>query len=51
MMPIGSVLGGVLATITLRTPLYVGGFISTAIAIYSLKFFLNLGNAPTVSKS
>jgi MFS family permease len=51
MMPIGSVLGGVLATIDLRTPLYVGGAIATAIAIYSLKFMLTLGATTTVDKN
>ena len=51
MMPIGSVLGGVLATIDLRTPLYVGGAIATAIAIYSLKFMLTLGATTTVDNN
>jgi MFS family permease len=47
MMPIGSVLGGVLASYGLRTPLYVGGLISTLIAISSIKFFLTIAPAKT----
>jgi len=42
MMPIGSILGGVLASFGLRTPLYIGGFIATVIALFSIKFFLTL---------
>ena len=42
MMPIGSVMGGLLATTGLRTPLYVGGFIATVVALFSIKFFLSL---------
>jgi len=38
----GSLLGGVLASLGLRTPLYIGGFIATVIALFSLKFFLSL---------
>jgi MFS family permease len=47
MMPIGSVLGGVLASYGLRTPLYVGGLIATLIAIGSIKFFLTIASAKT----
>jgi MFS family permease len=47
MMPIGSVLGGVLASYGLRTPLYVGGLIATLIAISSIKFFLTIAPAKT----
>ena len=39
-MPIGSVLGGVLAHFSLRLPLVVGGAISSIIAIASIKFFM-----------
>jgi MFS family permease len=42
MMPIGSILGGVLASFGLRTPLYIGGFIATVVALFSIKFFLTL---------
>jgi MFS family permease len=45
MMPIGSIIGGVLASIGLRTPLYVGGVIATLIAMFSIKFFLNISSA------
>jgi MFS family permease len=47
MMPIGSVLGGVLASYGLRTPLYVGGLIATLIAISSIKFFLTIAPVKT----
>jgi MFS family permease len=47
MMPIGSLLGGVLASYGLRTPLYVGGLIATLIAISSIKFFLTIAPAKT----
>lgn len=49
MMPIGSILGGVLATFGLRTPLYIGGFIATVIALFSIKFFLTLSPELTSS--
>ena len=41
-MPIGSLLGGVLAHVSLRLPMYVGGVIATAIAIFSISFLLNI---------
>ena len=44
MMPIGSVLGGLLATTGLRTPLYVGGAVATTIALFSIKFMLSIGS-------
>lgn len=50
MMPIGSVLGGLLATTGLRTPLYVGGFIATTIALFSIKFMLSIGSTSNVEK-
>lgn len=42
LMPIGSVLGGVLAQYGLRIPLYVGGFIATMVALASVRFFMSL---------
>lgn len=42
LMPIGSVLGGVLAQYGLRIPLYVGGFIATTVALFSVRFFMAL---------
>jgi MFS family permease len=50
MMPIGSVIGGVLAATGLRTPLYVGGFIATVIALFSIKFMLSIGSTVNVEK-
>ncbi len=41
-MPIGSLLGGVLANFSLRLPMYVGGAIACAITIASISFFLNI---------
>jgi MFS family permease len=41
-MPIGSLLGGVLASFNLRLPMYVGGVIATVIAFFSINFFLNI---------
>jgi MFS family permease len=42
MMPIGSLLGGVLAHFNLRLPMYVGGVIASVIAISSVKFFMSI---------
>jgi len=42
MMPIGSLLGGVLAHYGLRLPMHVGGAIATTIALLSIKFLLNV---------
>jgi MFS family permease len=42
MMPIGSLLGGVLAHYGLRLPMYVGGVIATVIACASIGFLLNI---------
>ena len=50
MMPIGSVMGGVLAATGLRTPLYVGGFIATVIALFSIKFMLSIGSNVNIEK-
>ena len=43
LMPIGSLLGGVLAHFNLRLPMYVGGVIATLIAGLSVKFLLKIG--------
>ena len=45
LMPIGSVLGGVLAQYGLRIPLYVGGVIASLIAIISIKFFMSIAKS------
>lgn len=42
LMPIGSVLGGVLAHFSLRLPMYVGGVIAAFIALSSIKFFMSI---------
>jgi MFS family permease len=42
MMPIGSLLGGVLAHYSLRLPMYVGGVIATVISCASIGFIINL---------
>jgi MFS family permease len=41
-MPIGSLLGGVLASFNLRLPMYVGGVIATVITILSISFLINV---------
>jgi len=45
MMPIGSLLGGVLAHYSLRLPMYVGGFIATTLAVLSIGFLLNISES------
>lgn len=45
MMPIGSLLGGVLAHYSLRLPMYVGGFIATGLAVLSIGFLLNISES------
>jgi MFS family permease len=42
MMPVGSLLGGVLAHYSLRLPIYVGGVIATVISCASIGFLLNI---------
>ena len=42
MMPVGSLLGGVLAHYSLRLPMFVGGAIATIIAFLSIGFLLNI---------
>jgi MFS family permease len=42
LMPIGSLLGGVLAHYGLRLPLFIGGGAATIISLLALRFFLNL---------
>ncbi len=41
-MPIGSLLGGVLANFSLRLPLYVGGALACVVSIASIGFLLNI---------
>jgi hypothetical protein len=41
-MPIGSLLGGVLAHYSLRLPMYVGGVIASTLAFLSIGFLLNI---------
>lgn len=50
LMPIGSLLGGVLAHHGLRLPMYVGGVIASVIALSSIKFLLQIGEQAEVSK-
>ena len=42
MMPIGSLMGGVLAHYSLRLPMYVGGVIASVLAFLSIGFLLNI---------
>ena len=41
-MPLGSLLGGVLANFSLRLPLYVGGALACVVSIASISFLLNI---------
>ena len=50
MMPVGSLLGGVLAHYSLRLPMYVGGVIATVIAFLSIGFLLNIAESAKPSK-
>jgi MFS family permease len=50
MMPIGSLLGGVLAHYSLRLPMYVGGVIATVIAFLSIGFLLNIAESAKPSQ-
>jgi MFS family permease len=45
MMPIGSLMGGVLAHYSLRLPMYVGGVIATTLAFLSIGFLLNIAES------
>jgi MFS family permease len=42
MMPVGSLLGGVLAHYSLRLPMFVGGAIATTLAFLSIGFLVNI---------
>ena len=50
MMPIGSLMGGVLAHYSLRLPMYVGGAIATTLAFLSIGFLLNISETAKPSK-
>ncbi len=50
MMPIGSLIGGVLAHYNLRLPMFVGGVIASAIAITSISFLLTVAKSAEPSK-
>ncbi|MBU3735183.1 MAG: MFS transporter [Candidatus Planktophila sp.] len=50
MMPIGSLIGGVLAHFNLRLPMYVGGVIASVIALSSISFFLSVAKGADVSQ-
>ena len=47
MLPIGSLIGGVLAHFSLRLPMLIGGFLASALAFASIGFFMRL-SAETV---
>ena len=50
MMPIGSLMGGVLAHYSLRLPMYVGVAIATTLAFLSIGFLLNISETAKPSK-
>ena len=47
MLPVGSLIGGVLAHFSLRLPMLIGGFLASALAFASIGFFMRL-SAETV---
>jgi hypothetical protein len=50
-MPIGSLLGGVLASIDLRLPFIAGGIACSVLAILGFRFIVNLETAWTSRES
>jgi len=50
MMPIGSLLGGVMAHFSLRLPMLIGGFVASVLALSSIGFFLRLSAETAKSK-
>jgi len=50
MMPVGSLLGGVLAHHSLRLPMYVGGAIATTLAFLSIGFLINIAETAKPSQ-
>ena len=50
MMPIGSLIGGVLAHFNLRLPMFVGGVIATVIALGSINFLLSVAKTSGTSQ-
>lgn len=50
LMPIGSLLGGVLAHFSLRLPMYVGGVIASVIALSSITFLLSVSASAEANK-
>ena len=50
LMPIGSLVGGVLAHFNLRLPMYVGGVVASVIAFSSIKFFLSVAATADANK-
>jgi MFS family permease len=50
MMPLGSLLGGVLAHYSLRLPMFVGGAIASAIAFLSIGFLINIAETAKPSQ-
>jgi len=50
MMPLGSLLGGVLAHFSLRLPMFVGGAIASAIAFLSIGFLINIAETAKPSQ-
>jgi MFS family permease len=45
MMPIGSLIGGVLAHFSLRLPMYVGGVLASVIALSSITFLMSVAKS------
>lgn len=45
MMPLGALVGGIIAKVDLRLPYLVGGLLSLAVALHSFRFIRQLGNS------
>jgi MFS family permease len=50
MMPIGSLIGGVLAHFSLRLPMYVGGVIASVIALSSITFLMSVAKSAEANR-
>jgi Na+/melibiose symporter-like transporter len=47
MMPLGAIFGGLLATVSLRTPYFIGGAVCVLLTVLGFRFILSLGGLMT----
>ena len=50
LMPLGSLLGGTLAHLGLRVPMYVGGVVASIISLISINFLMQIGKVTEVTQ-